>query len=355
MAETRIDLRSDTFTVPDRAMRRAMADAEVGDDVWGEDPTVRRLEEAIAAAVGKAAAMYVPSGTMANLCAVAAQTRPGDEVICDAEAHLVVYEVAGSAVVAGVQLRPIVAPGGAPTSAAVEAAVRPPNIHHPRSRLLALENTHNRRGGLAVHAAAITEAAVTAQRHGMAVHCDGARLFNAAIALDCPAATLVEHCDSVSVCFSKGLGAPVGSALAGAVDTLEEARHWRKRLGGGMRQAGVIAAAALHALEHNVDRLAEDHAHARLLVDLLSDSPGVRVVRPAVPTNIVMIETAAPATEVAERAAAQGVLTSVMDRHLLRCMTYLGIDASSVGRAGRVLRGVLREFATAQELGANRL
>jgi threonine aldolase len=345
MAETRIDLRSDTFTVPDRQMRRVMADAEVGDDVWGEDPTVRRLEEAIAEALGKAAAMYVPSGTMANLCAVAAQTRPGDEVISDAEGHLVVYEVAGGAVVAGVQLRAVDAPAGVPSAAVVEAAVRPPNIHHPRSRLLALENTHNRRGGLAVDASAVAEAAGAAHRHGMAVHCDGARLFNAAVALDCPAATLVERCDTVSVCFSKGLGAPVGSALAGDDGTLEEARRWRKRLGGGMRQAGIIAAAALHALEHNVDRLAEDHAHARLLVDLLSDCPGVRVVRPAVPTNIVMLETGAPADEVAERAAAQGVLTTVMDRHLLRCMTYLGIDAGAVRRAGRVLRAVLRECA----------
>jgi threonine aldolase len=347
MADPRVDLRSDTFTVPDRQMRRVMAEAEVGDDVWGEDPTVRRLEETVAARLGKATAVYVPSGTMANLCGVAAQTRPGDEVITDAEGHLVVYEVASGAVIAGVQLRAIDAPGGVPTAAAVEAAVRPANIHHPRSRLLALENTHNRRGGLAAGPDAVAEAAQAAHRHGLRVHCDGARLFNAAVALDCPPATLVEHCDTVSVCFSKGLGAPVGSALAGDADTIEEARRWRKRLGGGMRQAGVIAAAALHALVHNVDRLGEDHAHARLLVDLLSDSPGARVLRPAVPTNIVMLETEAPAAEVAERAAAHGVLTAVMDRHLLRCMTYLGIDASAVRRAGRVLRTVLRESSAA--------
>jgi threonine aldolase len=345
MAEVRVDLRSDTFTVPDRAMRRAMAEAEVGDDVWGEDPTVRRLEEAIAARLGKRAALYVPSGTMANLCAVASQTRPGDEVIIDAEAHLVVYEVAGAAVVAGVQLRPVVAAGGAPAAAAVAAAVRPGNVHHPRSRLLALENTHNRRGGLAISAAAVDEAADEAHRHGLSVHCDGARLFNAAVALDCPPAALAERCDTVCVCFSKGLGAPVGSALTGHEDTIAEARRWRKRLGGGMRQAGIIAAAALHALEHNVDRLAEDHAHARLLFDLLSDSPGAQVVRPAVPTNIVLLETVAPAVEVVERAAAEGVLVTATDRHLVRCMTYLGIDAGAVRRAGRVLRGVLRERA----------
>jgi threonine aldolase len=343
MAEPRVDLRSDTFTVPDPPMRRAMAEAEVGDDVWGEDPTVRRLEETIAERLGKRAAVYVPSGTMANLCAVAAQTRPGDEVITDAEGHLVVYEVAGGAVIAGVQLRAVDAPGGVPTAAAVEAAVRPPNIHHPRSRLLALENTHNRRGGLAVAADAVAEAAGAAHRHGVRVHCDGARLFNASVALDCPPRTLVEHCDTVSVCFSKGLGTPVGSALAGDADTIDEARRWRKRLGGGMRQAGVIAAAALHALEHNVDRLGEDHAHARLLVDLLADAPGARVLRPRVPTNIVMLETVAPASLVSERAAARGVLTAVMDHHLLRCMTYLGIDAGAVRHAGGVLREVLRD------------
>ncbi|TMD93526.1 MAG: low specificity L-threonine aldolase, partial [Chloroflexi bacterium] len=214
MADARVDLRSDTFTVPDGGMRRAMAEAEVGDDVWGEDPTVRRLEETIAARLGT----------------VAAQTRPGDEVISDFEGHLVVYEVAGGAVVAGVQLRGVDSPGGVPSGAAVEAAVRPPNIHHPRSRLLALENTHNRRGGLAVAADAVAEAAEAAHRHGVLVHCDGARLFNASVALDCPPATLVEHCDTVSVCFSKGLGAPVGSALAGDAGTIEEARRWRKRL-----------------------------------------------------------------------------------------------------------------------------
>ena len=345
MADARVDLRSDTFTVPDGGMRRAMAEAEVGDDVWGEDPTVRRLEETIAARLGKDAAVYVPSGTMANLCAVAAQTRPGDEVISDFEGHLVVYEVAGGAVVAGVQLRGVDAPGGVPSGAAVEAAVRPPNIHHPRSRLLALENTHNRRGGLAVAADAVAEAAEAAHRHGVLVHCDGARLFNASVALDCPPATLVEHCDTVSVCFSKGLGCPLGALLATSHELAWNARRGKHLFGGAMRQAGIVAAAGLYALEHNVDRLADDHAHARLLVDLLGDSPGARVLRPAVPTNIVMLETEAPASDVAERAAAEGVLTAVMDRHLLRCMTYLGIDAGAVRRAGGVLRAVLGESA----------
>ena len=335
------DLRSDTFTVPDAAMRSVMARAEVGDDVWGEDPTIHRLEETIAARLGKQAAMYVPSGTMSNLCAVAAQTRPGDEVIGDAEAHIAVYEVGGTAVVAGVQLRLLDAPSGVPDAAAVTAAVRPPNIHHPVSRVLALENTHNRRGGLAIAAPAIAEAAGAAHAAGLRVHCDGARRFNAAVAQGTSAADLVAACDSVSVCFSKGLGAPVGSALVADAECIAEARRWRKRLGGGMRQAGILAAACLHALEHNVDRLAEDHANAALIAAALEDAVGARVLRPAVPTNIVMLETAAPAVEVVERAAAQGVLVTVMDRHLVRCMTYLGIDPAMARAAAGILRTVL--------------
>jgi threonine aldolase len=340
-----IDLRSDTFTLPDEAMRRAMARAEVGDDVWGEDPTVHRLEETIAATLGKQAAMYVPSGTMANLCAVAAQTHPGDEVIVDAEAHVVVYEVAGSAVVAGIQLRTLQSDGGIPDGDAVADAVRVANIHHPVSTLLALENTHNLRGGVAATADAVNAAAGAAHAHGLRVHCDGARLFNAAVALGCGAADLVAQCDSVSVCFSKGLGAPVGSALVSESATIDEARRWRKRLGGGMRQAGIIAAACLYALEHNVDRLVEDHANAARIAQALGGVPGVSVLRPAVPTNIVMLRTRQPAAGVVDRAAARGVLVTLMDRHLVRCMTYLGVDSAMAVHAATVLRDVLGELA----------
>jgi threonine aldolase len=340
-ARSSVDLRSDTFTVPDEGMRVAMARAEVGDDVWGEDPTVRRLEETIAARLGKEAAMYVPSGTMSNLCGVAAQTRPGDELLIDPEAHVVINEAAGSAVIAGVQVRAVDAPDGAPPPEAVLAAVRPGNAHHPVSRLLALENTHNRRGGLAVSAAQVDAAAGAAHSMGLRVHCDGARLFNAAVALDCDAATLVAHCDSVSVCFSKGLGAPVGSALMSDAATMAEARRWRKRLGGGMRQAGILAAACLYALEHNVDRLADDHDNARRLADALDGCANVEVLLPRVGTNIVMLRTAAPAAAVVERAAAAGVLVSAADRHLVRCMTYLGVDAAMVDAAARALRNVL--------------
>lgn len=338
-----VDLRSDTFTVPDEAMRRAMAEAEVGDDVWGEDPTVRRLEDVIARRLAKAAAMYVPSGTMANLCAVAAQTHPGDEVIADTEAHIVVYEVAGSAAVAGVQLRTVESPAGIPAPEAVAAAVRQPNIHHPLSRLLAIENTHNRRGGVASPASAVDATASAAHSHGLRVHCDGARLFNAAVALECTPAALVAGCDSVTVSFSKGLGAPVGSALVSDAQTIDEARRWRKRLGGGMRQAGIIAAACLYALEHNLDQLGEDHRNAARIASALDGVAGVEVLRPAVPTNIVMLRTTQPAVAVVDRAQARGVLVTLMDRHLVRCMTYRGIDRAMVDRASKVLRAVLTD------------
>ena len=342
-----IDLRSDTFTVPDEGMRRAMATAEVGDDVWGEDPTVNRLEAMVAALLGKQAAVYVPSGTMGNLLAVCAQTRPGDEMIIDRENHMVVYEVGGAAAVAGVQMRLLDPPSGVPAAVEVETAVRTPNIHHAVSRLLALENTHNRRGGAAVAVEDVNAAAGAAHRHGVRVHCDGARLFNAAVALDCPPATLVEQCDSVSVCLSKGLGAPVGSVLAADAETIAEARRWRKRLGGGMRQAGILAAGGIYALEHNVSRLYEDHDNALLIAAALGDVPGVRLLLPVVPTNIVLAECPLPAAQVVERAAAAGVLVTDMGGPLLRCMTYLGVSRDDAREAAGRLRGVLRELAAA--------
>jgi threonine aldolase len=346
-----VDLRSDTFTLPDQRMREAMAGAEVGDDVWGEDPTVRRLEERIAGLLGKQAAVFTPSGTMANLCAIAAQTRPGDEVIADSEAHVVVYEVAGSAVVAGVQLRTLAYAEGAPSAAEVTAAVRAANIHHPISRLLVLENTHNRRGGLAVDKGRIDAASAAAHEHGLRVHCDGARLFNAAAALDMGADQLVASCDSVSVCFSKGLGAPVGSALVSDAATIDAARVWRKRLGGGMRQAGVIAAAALDALERNRSRLRDDHDNARLIAEGLSRVAGVEVVRPRVATNIVMLRTVPTAVQVVDAARERGVLLTVMDTHLVRCMTYLGIDGDACRRAVEAIGEALAELAPAAARG----
>jgi threonine aldolase len=326
-------------------MRQAMANAEVGDDVWGEDPTVNALEAQVAALLGKAAAMFVPSGTMGNLVAVCAQTQPGDEVIIDRENHMVVYEVGGAAAVAGVQMRFLDPPGGVPSARDVELAVRTENIHYPISTLLSLENTHNRRGGAAIAPALIDAAADAAHAHGLRVHCDGARLFNAAVALDCPPARLVERCDSVSVCLSKGLGAPVGSVFASDAETVAQARRWRKRLGGGMRQAGVLAAAGLYALRNNVERLREDHDNARLIAEALGGVPGVRLLLPDVPTNIVLAECPIPASQVVERAAAAGVMVTDMGGPLLRAMTYLGVSRDGAREAAQRLRGVLTQLA----------
>jgi threonine aldolase len=336
-----VDLRSDTLTIPDSGMRAAMAAAEVGDDVWGEDPTVHRLEEEIAARLGKESAVFVPSGTMGNLASVAAQARPGDEVIADAQAHLALSEAGGTAAIAGVQLRLLDGFEGVPDAAMVGDAVRAENIHHPVSRLLCVENTHNRRGGAAISPDRIREAAAAAHAFGLRVHCDGARLFNAAIALNCSPAELVDTCDTVSVCMSKGLGAPVGSVVAGDDATVSEVRRWRKRLGGGMRQAGVIAAGALYALEHNVARLAEDHANALVMINSLRDAPGVRLSVPTVPTNIVLIETGPQAGEVAHTCAERDVLVTIMGPHTIRCVMHLGIDERQVRRAVDVLSAVL--------------
>jgi threonine aldolase len=336
-----IDLRSDTLTRPGSGMRAAMAAAEVGDDVWGEDPTVRRLEERVAELLGKQAAVFVPSGTMGNLACVAAQTRPGDEVIADREAHIVVYEVGGAAVVAGVQLRLLDGVEGVPDAEQLRAAVRSENIHHPVSSLLCVENTHNRRGGAAIAAERIDGAAGEAHAHGLRVHCDGARLFNAAAALGVAPARLVSSCDTVTIAISKGLGAPVGSVVAGDPEVITEVRRWRKRLGGGMRQAGIIAAGGLYALDHNLDRLADDHHRARVIATALDAAPAARVLAPTVPTNIVLVETSEPAARVAERAAAEGVLVTQMGEHAIRCVTHLDVSEDQAQRAAAILRQIL--------------
>lgn len=318
-------------------MRAAMAAAEVGDDVWGEDPTVALLEERVAALLGKTAAVYVPSGTMGNLASVAAQTRPGDEVILDAESHIVQYEVGGAAAVAGVQLHTLDTASGLPSAASVRASVREANIHHPVSRLLCVENTHNRRGGAAFTADQVDAAAISARESGLRVHCDGARLLNAATATGAAAARLVEHCDTVSVCLSKGLGAPIGSVVSGDADVIAEVRRWRKRLGGGMRQAGVIAAAGVYALDHNIERLADDHANAAVIADRLRDCDGCTVVRPDIPTNIVVLQTSGDASAVAARAAAAGVLVTRIGPNTLRCVTHLNVDGAQCAQAADVL------------------
>jgi threonine aldolase len=345
-----VDLRSDTFTTPDAEMRRVMAGAEVGDDVWGEDPSVRRLEEEMAARLGKEAAVFVPSGTMGNLASLAAQTRPGDEVIVDSVSHVVIDEAGGAGAVAGVILRTVDAVDGAPTPAQVAAALRPPDPHRPIPRLLWLENTNGGRSATAVTVEAMDAAAAVAHGAGMRVHCDGARLFNAAVALGVDVARLVRDCDTVSVCVSKGLGAPVGSVVSGDAACITEVRLWRLRLGGGMRQAGILAAAGLHALRNNVDRLADDHANAALLAGVLRDTDGVTVYEVARPTNMVMFDSVRPARDLIAAAADRGVLIGAVGDHRLRCVTHRDVDRAAVEHAADTLSSVLHDW-TATAVG----
>lgn len=284
-----IDLRSDTVSVPTAEMREAIAYAEVGDDVFGEDPTVNRLEAMAAEQVGKEAALYVSSGTMANLVALLTHTNPGDEVLLGRESHIFNYEVGGAARLANLMVNVLEnREDGQLEPSAIAANVRGPNIHAPVTSLLCLENTHNRCGGAAIPAEDTATMAGAAHERGLKVHMDGARIFNAAVALETDAATLAGPCDSVCFCLSKGLGAPVGSLLCGEAAFIEEARRFRKMLGGGMRQAGIIAAAGIYALEHNIRRLAEDHMHATMLAEGIGKYEAFEVASPQ--TNIVLVD-----------------------------------------------------------------
>src|SRR5438309_4473017 len=270
-------------------MRRAMADAELGDDVFGEDPTVSRLEARAAELMGKEAALLVPSGTMGNLIGLLVNARAGQEVILEAESHVFFYEGAGSAIVGGIQLRPLPGRRGVLSPEQIQGALRPrSDVHQPPTAAVAFENTHNRHGGAVWPLEALRAASATAREHGLAVHLDGARIFNAAIAAGVPARTIADCADTVSFCLSKGLGCPVGSVLTGSAEAVTAGRRWRKMLGGGMRQAGVLAAAGVFALEHMVDRLAEDHENARVLAEGLAGLPGLRCDLDGVQTNIVM-------------------------------------------------------------------
>lgn len=338
-----IDLRSDTVTRPTAAMRRAMADADVGDDVYGEDPTVRRLEEQVAERLGLEAALYVPSGTMANQIAIGVHTRPSDEVLCDAGSHILHYESGAVAALWGVQAQPLPGERGLLSPEQVTAALRPSDIHSPRSRLLWLENTHGRTGGTVWPVERFRAVVEAGREAGLAVHVDGARLFNAAVALKVPASSWSSLADTTSVCFSKGLGAPVGSALVGRKELIQDARRLRKRLGGAMRQAGVLAAAALYALEHNVERLAEDHANARRLASGLAELPGVTVDASRVETNMVFADFPRTASEMLPRLAAQGVLAGAggTSPRAIRLVCHLDVSASEVGEALARIRRAL--------------
>ncbi len=336
-----IDLRSDTVTRPTPAMREAIARAEVGDDVYGEDPTVRRLEEASADLLGKEAALFVASGTMANQVALGVLARAGDEIVCDEGSHVVNHEGGALAALWGVQLRVLAGERGVLDAAAVEAAVRADDVHAPRTRVVEIENTHNRGGGKIWPLERVRAVAEVAARRGLHVYMDGARLLNAVVATGVPARDYAAPATLASLCFSKGLGAPAGSVLAGPRDLVKEARRLRKRLGGGMRQAGILAAGCLHALQHHVSRLAEDHAHARRLGALLAQLPGVRLRFP-VETNLLFVSfPGGGAAELAARFREAGVLCGVASPDLLRFVTHLDVSAADVEEAARRMAAAL--------------
>lgn len=336
-----IDLRSDTVTRPTDEMRRAMAAAEVGDDVYGEDPTVNRLEEIAAEWLGKEAALFVPSGTMGNQLAVLTHCRPGDEVFVEAEAHVYWYEAGSIARLAGAQPRPIPAPSGRLTPELFADALRPPNIHYPVPRLLCIENTHNRAGGSVLSVPDTAAIAEAAHRAGLQVHLDGARLANAAVAVGVRVQELAAPADSVMACLSKGLCAPVGSVLGGSRAFIEAARRNRKALGGGMRQAGILAAAGILAIERMVDRLAEDHALARAIAAELSAIPGVQCDPEGVATNMVMIDLDRPADPVTELLRREGVLCNPVAPRRLRAVTHRDVSGFAASEIARRFRAAL--------------
>jgi threonine aldolase len=337
-----VDLRSDTVTTPTPAMRAAMAAAEVGDDGYGEDPTVRRLEERAAAEVGTEAALFVVSGTMANQLAVGVLARPGTEVCCPARAHVRRYEHGALAANLGLQVHPLDDPDGRVDPQGLREVLRGAGHDLPPVGAVMIENTHMVAGGVPLPPAHVTAVAAAAAEGGVPLHCDGARLFNAAVATGCDPRRLVQGCTTVAFCFSKGLAAPVGSVLCGPTELIGEARRLRARLGGGWRQAGVVAAAALVALEEMVPRLAEDHRRARVLAEVLADRFPGSVDASAVRTNIVCARADALPDRFVGRLAEGGVLAGTIDPHTVRLVTHTDVDDAALARAREVIDGIAR-------------
>ena len=336
-----IDLRSDTVTKPSPEMRRAMAEAEVGDDVFGEDPTVNRLQERVAALLGKEAALFVPSGSMANLVAISAHTERGDEVIIEENGHTFRYESASTSAAAGIQLYTLKGERGILEAAQIESAIRPPDHHFPPTRLIVLENTHNRGGGTVYPMEKIGEIRELTLSRGIKMHLDGARLWNACVASGRRPSEYAQYFDSLMMCFSKGLGAPIGSIIAGSKDFIDKAHRYRKLYGGGMRQVGVIAAAAQYALDHNVDRLAEDHHHAKLLAEALSQCPGVQLNPDHVETNIIIFDVSSSgqtAPDIVQTFKEQGVLMLAANSSTIRAVTHLDVSKEDIEKAIEVVQ-----------------
>jgi len=331
-----VDLRSDTVTKPSPEMRRAIAEAEVGDDVLGDDPTVIALQEQVARLMGKEAALFVPSGSMANQTAIRALTQPGDEIIAHQDSHFYHYEAGAFAAVSGCSLRLLPGERGVFTPEAAAAVIRPDDAHFPQTRLIVVENTHNRAGGTIWPMVRVEALRALADEHALDMHLDGARLMNACVATGRKPEEYARHFETVSMCFSKGLGAPVGSAVAGSAQTICRVHRFRKMFGGGMRQAGVLAAAAIYALDHNVERLADDHRNARRLARALCDMPGLTVDLEAVRTNILYIDVDASrwtAARFAERLEQAGVRMLATATQRLRAVTHLDVSAEDIERA----------------------
>jgi threonine aldolase len=341
MREAPIDLRSDTVTRPTPGMWAAIQTAEVGDDVFGEDPTVNRLQERVAVSLGKEAALYVPSGTMSNQICIKAHTQPGDEMLCESGCHIYNNEAGGPAALSGIMCRTIEGEHGILDVRQLEDKIRPADDHLVRTRLVSLENTHNRGGGRIYPLEKVRAIGDWAHEHGLLMHLDGARLWNAIVATGVPAAEWAHHFDSVSVCFSKGLGAPIGSALAGTQEFVTRARRIRKLLGGGMRQAGIAAAAALYALDHHIERLAEDHRNAQIIAQAIADTPGLRLEPPEVQTNLLWFEVDrqfATAKEVVATLKQRGILIYAAGPYRLRACTHLDVSAAQAERVAETIR-----------------
>ena len=334
-----VDLRSDTVTRPSRGMRQAMAGAEVGDDVYGEDPTVNRLQARVAELLGKEAGLFVPSGVMANQLALAVHTRPGDEVIVEASSHIFNYESGAPALLSGVQLRPLEGQRGRLSAGQIEGAVRPEGTVFPHTRLVCVENTANKAGGVVYRRERLQSIAEAARASGLRLHLDGARLWNAAEATGTPLADFAAPFDTAWVALSKGLGAPVGSVLCGPEETIAEARRLRKAFGGGMRQAGILAAAGLYAITHHRSGLARDHANARRLAEALAGLPAFEVDPQAVETNIVIFETLETgAASVVETLEGEGVLMTVFGPRTVRATTHRDVTDDDLEQALAVLQ-----------------
>jgi threonine aldolase len=338
-----IDLRSDTVTKPTPEMRRAMAEAEVGDDVYGEDPTVNRLEKRVAEIFGREAAIFVPTGTMGNSVAVKIHTRPGQEVICEERGHIFNYEMAMMAHFSGCLARPIAAPDGILSWALIDKGIAPKIYYRAQTRLISLESTHNMAGGTVYPREVIDDICERAHEAGIPVHLDGARIFNAAVALGKPVAEITRKCDSVMFCLSKGLGAPVGSMLVGSEEFIKQARVYRKSLGGGMRQAGVLAAAGLIALEKMPARLAEDHENAKFLAQNISRIPGIELNAAKVVTNILVFKVAATemtSFDICKKLAERRILASGIDPQNVRMVTHMDVDRAGCALAVEAMEAI---------------